>query len=247
LQAEQVWPHAVPQQTPSTQNPLEHWTAAVQVAPLVSFARQVVVSQKNPAWQSAGPAQVAPHAPSLQTLGAQPFVAPGWQIPSPSQVLAARSLASVQLPAAQTVPAEWRRQPPLPSQAPSRPQVSGGSALQSFAGSSPAAIGVQVPARPATLQAWQGISQVLLQQTPSLQIPDWQSVPARQLVPFDKSGASEDTSAGASMWASSPDSGPRSASSDSPSISDAASARSSGAGWSRPTSAGAKASSGFPN
>jgi hypothetical protein len=155
LQAKQLWPQAEPQQTPSTQNPLAHWTAAVQVAPPVSFARQVFVSQKNPARQSVGPAQFAPHAPSLQTPGAQLFVAPGWQIPSPSQVLAARSVASMQLLAAQTVPARWRRQPPLPSQAPSRPQISGGSGLQSFAGSSPAAIGVQVPANPATLQAWQ--------------------------------------------------------------------------------------------
>jgi hypothetical protein len=42
LQASQAPPvHAVLQHTPSTQLPLEHWLAALQVAPLDCFATQV--------------------------------------------------------------------------------------------------------------------------------------------------------------------------------------------------------------
>jgi hypothetical protein len=45
LQASQEPPHAVLQQTPSTQLPLPHWLAAVQEAPLAFWGTQVPALQ----------------------------------------------------------------------------------------------------------------------------------------------------------------------------------------------------------
>ena len=43
---------------------------------------------------------------------------------------------------------------------------------------------VQAPTAPATLHAWHCPEQLVLQQTPSTQLPDAHSVPAAQAVPF---------------------------------------------------------------
>ena len=58
LQASQEPPHAVLQQTPSTQLPLPHWLAAEHVAPLVFFGAHTPASQKLPLLHWASEAQV---------------------------------------------------------------------------------------------------------------------------------------------------------------------------------------------
>ncbi len=57
LQESQAPPHAVLQQTPSTQLPLPHWLAAEQVAPFVFLGTQAPASQKLPLLQWASEAQ----------------------------------------------------------------------------------------------------------------------------------------------------------------------------------------------
>jgi hypothetical protein len=54
LQASQEPPHAVLQQTPSTQLPLPHWLAAEHVAPLVFLGTHAPALQKLPPlhWES---------------------------------------------------------------------------------------------------------------------------------------------------------------------------------------------------
>jgi len=96
---------------------------------------QVPASQKNPVWQSVWTTQGAPHEFSIHTAGAQLFAAPGWHAPLPSQVLAARSVASWQLPGAHSVPILYRRQAPRPSHIPSRLQLAAGSSTHSSSGS----------------------------------------------------------------------------------------------------------------
>jgi hypothetical protein len=96
--------------------------------------------------------------------------------------------AFAQAPASQTVPATWRRQAPLPSQVPSRPQLDAGDAEQSVGcrGAFPAGTTVQIPGDPCTLQARQVSLHEVLQQTPSAQKPLWQSLLQAQASPFGR-------------------------------------------------------------
>jgi hypothetical protein len=139
---------AVAQQILSAQCPPAHCSSIAHAAPWSRLIRQVPASQKKPAWQSPWTAQGAPHELSMHTAGAQLFELPAWQTPAPSQVLAACSVATLQLPGAHSVPALWRRQLPRPSQAPSRPQVVAGSSSHSRPGSSPSVIGRHCPSEP---------------------------------------------------------------------------------------------------
>jgi hypothetical protein len=145
LQAEQVPPQSEAQQTLSTQKPLAHCPALVQVVPLPRFSLQALLSHRKPGWQSPSPAQVEAHESSRQELGAQLFELPGTQAPRPSQVLAAYSVAPSHRPTAHCVPTRYWRQAPCPLQVPSRAQVAAGSSGQSFPGSLPAATDEQVP------------------------------------------------------------------------------------------------------
>jgi hypothetical protein len=72
------------------------------------------------------------------------------------------------------VPATYRRQPPLPSQVPSRPQVAGVLALHSAGslGTAPAGTKAQSPSALGRLQALQVSLQAEVQHTPSTQNPD---------------------------------------------------------------------------
>jgi hypothetical protein len=81
--------------------------------------------------------------------------------------------APSQLPARQTVPRGWRRQSPLPSQVPSRPQLSAadGAHALSARGASPAGTGEQVPGVAVRSHAWQPPVQALSQHTPDTQNP----------------------------------------------------------------------------
>jgi hypothetical protein len=73
------------------------------------------------------PLQLWAQLDPLQALGRQDRVPPGTQVPLPSQVLAAVSVKSAQLPGWHSVPAPKIRQAPAPLQVPSRWQVAGGS------------------------------------------------------------------------------------------------------------------------
>jgi hypothetical protein len=103
----------------------------------------------------------------LQRNGAQAWVAPGRQVPLPSQNEAATALSPLQEGAAHWVVGGCMRQPPEPLQVPSRPQVLVGWAAQRASGSTfPGGTLVQLPTDPGTLQLWQVAVQALLQQTP---------------------------------------------------------------------------------
>jgi hypothetical protein len=96
---------AVEQQILSAQKPVPHCSFMSHLAPWSRLTRQVPPSQKNPVWQSAWTAQAAPHESPMHTAVPQLLLAPGLQTPLPSQLLAAFSVAPVQPPFPQTVPA----------------------------------------------------------------------------------------------------------------------------------------------
>jgi hypothetical protein len=107
-----------------------------------------------------------------------------WQVPVPLQVEGEVAVVPLQLPDLHTVPAAYLRQAPLPSHLPSRPQVDMFSIGQERVGSSaPAGTGEQVPARPATLHAWQLPQLAVSQQTPLVQKPLAHSEAAVQVPP----------------------------------------------------------------
>jgi hypothetical protein len=88
LQALHVPKHAVLQQTPSMQLPLEHWAAAVHAAPLMSVATHDVPEQKNPARQSLFAAHEVLHIVAPQMYGEQSVVPAPTHIPMPSHISA---------------------------------------------------------------------------------------------------------------------------------------------------------------
>jgi hypothetical protein len=82
------------------------------------------------------------------------------------------------------VPAAYSWQLPAPSQKPVFPQVVAPSAVHWLFGSMPSAgTGLQVPGVPASAQDMQLPVQAVVQQTPWVQNPLWQSPAAAQLAP----------------------------------------------------------------
>ncbi len=174
LQAWQVPHPPLPQQTPSTQNPLMHWLAAAQACPLGLSAQFLVDPdpwQVNGATQSASAVQLVLQAllvPQTKLLGQVDEVG-GAQAPAPVQWETGVNVEPVQdaVPHATPVPPCW--QWPAPSQAPVLPH--GGAAAQPPCGSVVLAVTLaQLPALPVTLQAWQVGQEPVLQQTPSTQL-----------------------------------------------------------------------------
>jgi len=79
---------------------------------------------------------------------------------------------SAQVACEHVVPLGYFWQPPAPSHLPFAPHAAAPLSMQTPLGSAePAASGEQVPALPATLQAWQEPQVALPQQTPSTQLP----------------------------------------------------------------------------
>jgi hypothetical protein len=89
----------------------------------------------------------------------------------------------VQLAATQMVPFAYRRQPPLPSQVPSVPQVAAPLSVHWLSGSAPTGTKVQVPALPDSAHDRQVPVQLELQQTPCWQRPEAHSPPPEHAVP----------------------------------------------------------------
>jgi hypothetical protein len=175
------------QQKPSAQKFDAHWLDAVQTAP-IGFLPQLPFTHFTFGAQSASDEQVAMHALVLvsQSNGAQIVAGPGVQLPAPSHTRIPPTEGPSQVPAWQTVPETKLRQPPLPSQVPSRPQVVGSLFGQTDGerGRSPAATNEQVPGADLVLQDLQVSVQAVLQQTPSTQWPLPQSLSQPQISPL---------------------------------------------------------------
>jgi hypothetical protein len=117
--------------------------------------------------------------------GAHETVGPIRHDPSPSQILIPVIPDPAQAPEAQTVPFTNLRQPPLPSQVPSSPQVEAAAIGHSLAvrGLAPAGTASQVPSDPGRLHDMHFPVHADLQQTPSTQNPLPQSEPHEQGCP----------------------------------------------------------------
>ena len=101
----------------------------------------------------------------------------------PLQVRAGAYVDPVQDCATHTVPLAYSRQPPVPSQVPSVPQLAAPLSMHWFSGSAPTGTKVQIPMLPVRAQERQVPVQLELQQTPCWQRPDAHSVPPVQVVP----------------------------------------------------------------
>jgi hypothetical protein len=168
VQLRQLPVQALSQQTPSAQTVETHSAPELHALPL-GFLPQML------AWHWLGgmhwelASQEGKQAPVavLQRNGEQAWVAPGRQVPLPSQNEAATALSPLQAGAAHWVVAGCRRHPPEPLQVPSRPQLLVGWAAQRASGSTlPGGTLLQLPTDPGTLQLWQVAVQAALQQTP---------------------------------------------------------------------------------
>jgi len=174
----QVAVQVVAQQMFCAQMPLAQSPFAPQVLPLGRFT-QTPMTQTLGDTQSVSTLQVLRHAPVPHTNGSHIDVVAVWQVPVPLQVRPDVNVEPVQAAAAQLVPAAYRRQAPAPLQVPSLPQVDAAAIghCDAVTGALPAAIGVHVPMLVAIAQDMQVPAHMLLQQTPSTQNPDAQSVP----------------------------------------------------------------------
>jgi hypothetical protein len=176
--------HAVRQQVPCSQKPLEHSAVVVHIAPF-GFLPQLPPVQTLGATQSVSAVQVTRQLPLGPQLYAPQLVAVAVpHVPAPSQVRAGVNEVPVQVDAAQVVPLAYRRQAPLPSQVPSVPQVDGPWSLHWSNGSAPAATDAQVPTVPVSAHDLQMPAQAVAQQTPCSQKPELHSPAAPQVAPI---------------------------------------------------------------
>jgi hypothetical protein len=108
-------------------------------------------------------------------------------VPLPSHREALVATPAVQLAAAHVVPLGKSSQALAPLQFPLCPQELAGCAAHSLSGSRPEPTGPQVPSFPepflAPVHATHVPVQVVLQQTPSTQLPDWQLGPVVHAAP----------------------------------------------------------------
>ena len=188
LQLRHLSAQAVPQQAPSTQKPDLHSWLLLHATP-ASFCgkHDSSPSQYAPAGQIKSPAgHPLLHTPAsmLQPKGAQLTAAGVLHIPTASHVAAGVKVSPTQVALAQSVPAGQRVQPPEPSHFPVRPQVAGDSCGQLARGSAlPAAIGTQIPTEPGSAHERHGPVHACVQQTPSTQIAELQSLDIWQAAP----------------------------------------------------------------
>jgi hypothetical protein len=106
------------------------------------------------------------------------------QVPAPSQVRAGVKVVPAQVEATQVVPIACSRQPPLPLQKPSVPQLGAPMSAHWFKGSCPAGTALQVPTVPASAQERQVPAQAVAQQTPSSQNVELHSAAEAQAAPI---------------------------------------------------------------
>ncbi len=136
------------QQTPCWQKPELHSAAVAQGSPSGRLVQTPALQMLGDT-QSASAVQVTLQETVVLSHWNAPHEVPVWvaQVPVPLQSRGAVKVAAVQVAAAHCVPATCLRQPPMPSQAPSSPQVEAAAARHWLAvsGGDPAPIGEQVP------------------------------------------------------------------------------------------------------
>lgn len=144
LQALHVPHDAVPQQVPSTQNPLWHSVPPPQAMPLVFLVVPQDVPVQFAVVQSALPAHVDLHAVALAQINdpGHALAVPFAHVPMPSQVFGVSVDPAHAEP--QDVPRAAARHPPVPLQVPSRPQVVP-AAVQALCADLPAMTGRHCP------------------------------------------------------------------------------------------------------
>ncbi len=105
-QLRQLWPQVELQQTPSTQKPEVHSAPSPQALPLALVPQRPLPSQRLGGWHWVSSVHdVKQSVPSgVQTRGAQVWVAPGTQLPAPSQVEDRVRAPALQKAARQVVP-----------------------------------------------------------------------------------------------------------------------------------------------
>jgi hypothetical protein len=105
------------------------------------------------------------------------------QVPPPLQVRAGIDVPALQLAAPQTVPLAYLRHEPLPSHAPSVPQLVAPWSAHWFRGSVPAGTSMHRPSLPATAHDRHAPPHAVAQQTPSTQKPEAQSAARAHAAP----------------------------------------------------------------
>jgi len=163
-----------------------HSLPSVHEDPSDFRAAQAPEAQYAPAAQSASFMQPDWQPEVVHTACLQSVAVATWQVPPP-QVRAGVNMAPAQAAIAHTVVESYLRQPPLPSQVPSRPHISGGSLAQSVPDGLPDRTGWQLPlAWPVrdSVHAMQAPAQAVWQQTPSTQKDDEHSFAAKHDSPL---------------------------------------------------------------
>jgi hypothetical protein len=176
------------QQTPSTQNPDRHSSRSLQLAPF-SLRPHVPIWHWPPGMHWLLSVHDVKHAvpPGLHTNGVHGDVAPGVHTPEALQLEAAVEVPFTQVAAAHMVPAGYLRQPPMPLQKPSLPQLAGPWSGQRPAGSGPPlGTAVHVPLLPSSAHEKQLAVHALPQHTPCAQNPDEHSSARAHTDPFGR-------------------------------------------------------------
>jgi hypothetical protein len=114
------------QQTPSTQNPLAHWSLPAQATPGFNTGAQTPPAHQSPEMQSVSAMQFALQAFTPHRYGVQAWTCAGGHSPAPLHPAARVALPVVQLGARHEVPAPGYPQASalLPEQAPPQPESS---------------------------------------------------------------------------------------------------------------------------
>jgi hypothetical protein len=174
----------VAQQTPWAQMPLVHSWPLAQAAPFDLSPHEPPLQVANGA-QSLLVAQVALQALLPQANGKHEEDAGVTQVPAPSQVEPGVKVVPLvgQVALAHAVPCRYFSQAPA-LHLPSVPHAVAPWSMQVLAGSGPEATAVQAPIEPAIAHDWQVPVQVVVQQTPCAQCPDWHSGSAEQKAPI---------------------------------------------------------------
>jgi hypothetical protein len=145
----------------------------------------VVVLQVRPLTQWASIVQVPLHMVPLHAKFPQAVVAPGGHIPVPLHVeiaiAPAPGEAQEAAPHVTLAPTFWH---PPAVHAPVSFKQGSAFVVMLHSTSVPVVTPVQVPSLPVTLHAWQAPTHPLLQQRPSTQLPDVQSVPTEHKAPL---------------------------------------------------------------
>jgi hypothetical protein len=174
----------LPQQTPCSQKPLAHSVAAAHALPF-AFLPQLPPLQTLGDTHCASAVQVVRQLPPVPQRYAPQLVGlVVLQTPAPSQVRAGVNTVPAQVEGAQVVPIACSRQPPLPLQKPSVPQLAAPMSAHWFKGSCPAGTALQVPTVPASAQERQVPAQAVAQQTPSSQNVELHSAAEPQAAPI---------------------------------------------------------------